>query len=291
MSRNFDILKINRMASLRRQWTNRLMLALLFVAVVIAVLPLLMVFKHILVMGLPSLNWDFVTALPGPTGQIGGGMANAILGSFVMILIAAVISVPFGMAAGVFLSEYGDGKFGQFVDVVVDLVASLPSILIGLFVYSILVLPYKTFSALAGAVSLSLIMLPVVIKSTKEVMQLIPNQVREAGLALGLSRWRVIVSILVKGQIASILTGVMLAIARAAGETAPLLLTAFGNRNWLHSLTEPTASLPVQIYNYAISPYEDWHRQAWAGAFVLVALVFSLNIFSRLVVRMQRGIR
>jgi phosphate transport system permease protein len=215
-------------------------------------------------------------------------MGNAILGSLVMILMATVIGVPVGVFGGVYLSEYPSGMLPKVFRLIVDLLASLPSIVVGLFVYVIMVIPMKGFSAYGGAVALVILMIPIVVKTTEEVLKLLPQHIREAGLALGLPRWRVIVSIVLRGSISGVLTGVVLAIARISGETAPLLITAFGNRNWPNQLAQPTASLPVQIYNYAISPYEDWQQQAWGGALVLVSLVFIINITARMVISKRK---
>lgn len=268
----------------RRKVHNVFMLGLMGLCALLAIGPLLLVFYHILSLGLPGLNWAFFTELPAPTGEPGGGMANAILGSLMMISVACAISVPTGIFAGVFLSEYPEGRLPAVFRMVIDLLASLPSIVVGLYIYAVMVLPMKTFSAWAGAASLSILMIPIIVKTTEEVLKLLPMHYREAALALGLSRWRVISLVVLRSRRKAILTGVFLALARIAGETAPLLVTAFGNRNWPGGLSEPTASLPVQIYNYAISPFEDWHQQAWTGALTLVLLVFVLNLGSRLIV-------
>lgn len=273
------------LANLRvRKLRNWIMISLMIAATLTAVIPLLAVFFHILNLGIPALKWSFFTELPAPTGQTGGGMANAIVGSLIMIAVACAISIPVGIFAGIFLSEYSRGRIPAVFRMVVDLLASLPSIVVGLYVYAVLVLPMKTFSAWAGAIALSILMVPIIIKTTEEVLKLLPGHYREAALALGLARWRVILLVVLKSRRKAILTGIFLALARIAGETAPLLVTAFGNRNWPSNLTSPTASLPVQIYNYAISPYEDWHQQAWAGAATLVILVFTLNVASRFLI-------
>lgn len=273
------------LANLRlRKFRNWVMIALMVLATLLAVGPLLLVFYHILKLGLPALTISFFTELPAPTGQPGGGMSNAIVGSLIMIAAASAISIPIGIFAGVFLSEYPLGRIPSVFRMVVDLMASLPSIVVGLYVYAVFVLPMKTFSAWAGAVALSILMIPIIVKTTEEVLKLLPRHYREAALALGLSRWRVVLLVVLKSRRKAILTGIFLALARIAGETAPLLVTAFGNRNWPSGLMQPTASLPVQIYNYAISPFEDWHQQAWAGAATLVILVFTLNVASRLLI-------
>lgn len=271
-----------------RKVKNYVMQTLICLAAVVAVVPLIVVFAYVLEKGLPALSWNFFTQLPAPTGEPGGGMGNAILGSLVMIGMASLIGVPLGIFGGAYLSEYPSGKLPKVFRLIVDLMASLPSIVVGLFVYVIIVIPMKGFSAYGGALALVILMIPIVIKTTEEVLKLMPQHVREAGLALGIPRWRVIVSIVLRGSMSGVLTGVVLAIARVSGETAPLLLTAFGNRNWPNQLAQPTASLPVQIYNYAISPYEDWQQQAWGGALVLVSLVFIINITARLAISKRK---
>jgi len=269
----------------RRKLKDRVACGLLGLAALVAVIPLFSVLGYVLIQGVPALNVDFFTQIPKPVGEVGGGMANALAGTMVLILIGSFIGVGWGLTVGIYLSEYGNGRLGTMIRFTADLLASIPSIVIGLFVYSIIVLPMKRFSALAGGVALGIIMIPTVARSTEELLRLVPTHIREAGLALGLPRWKVILRIVLRGCASGITTGVMLAVARVAGETAPLLFTALNNRFWLTGLDQPIASLPVQIYSYAISPFEDWHRQAWAGALVLVALVFVINISCRLVLR------
>ena len=232
---------------------------------------------------MPALNISFFTELPKPIGENGGGMSNAILGTGTLIALAALIGLPFGIAGGVYLSEYAHGKISQLLRFAIDLLTSVPSIIIGVFVYALLVKPLRHFSALAGAVALGIIMLPIVARTTEEILRLVPMSIREAGLALGIPRWKVVIFVVLRGSVPGISTGVILAIARAAGETAPLLFTSFGSQYWSHGVLEPIASLPVQIYTYAISPYENWHHQAWAGALVLVLFVLLLNILTRIV--------
>lgn len=265
----------------RRRLKNYLMIFLIGFFSLVAVIPLFLVFYHIVINGLPALNWTFFTALPAPLGEPNGGVANAIVGSLLLIFTASVIALPFGIFGGIYLAEYRNENIASLLRTSMDLLASIPSIVVGLFVYTAIVVTMKSFSALAGAVALSLLMLPIVTKTTEEVLKLTQSHVREAGLALGLPRWRVILFIIVRGKISAVMTGVVLALGRIAGETAPLLVTAFGNRFWPKSLFEPTPSLPVQIYNYAISPYENWHAQAWAGALTLVMLIFSINLMTR----------
>lgn len=271
----------------RRKAINWIMLSLLGLATLVAIFPLADVFVYVLKQGLPAIDLEFFTSLPRPIGEQGGGMGNAIAGTGILILIASAIGIPIGIAAGVFLSEYGTGKIAALLRFAIDLLASTPSIIIGIFAYAMLVVPLRHFSALAGGAALAVLMIPVVARTTEELLKLVPTHVREAGLALGLPRWKVILRIVLRGSIGGITTGIMLAVARAAGETAPLLFTAFGSKFWPRDLTQPIASIPVQIYTYAISPYEDWHRKAWAGALVLVSLVFFLNLITRLILRRQ----
>lgn len=255
----------------------------------VAILPLFLVFMFVIRNGAPALNWDFFTSLPAPVGQEGGGMANALLGSLIMVAVAGLIAIPVGVLVGVLLSEYRDDRFPVVVRFVVDLLISIPSIVIGLFAYALVVIPMKSFSGWAGIAALAIIIFPPIVKATEEVLRLVPDSVREAGLALGLSRWRVSIFVVLRGSRSAVTTGVILALARSAGETAPLLFTAFGNRFWAHSLSEPMPSLPVQIYTFAISPFADWHRQAWAGAFLLLMVVFLVNLTARLLMTKGSG--
>ncbi|MCC6276619.1 MAG: phosphate ABC transporter permease PstA [Oligoflexia bacterium] len=248
-----------------------------------ALVPLFSVFIYVLQQGLPALNLAFFTETPKPVGEVGGGMANSLAGTLVIIGIASLIGIPVGVGTGLYLSEYGQGKRGSTIRFLVDILASIPSIVVGLFAYSMVVLPMKRFSALAGGIALSIIMIPTVARSAEELLKLVPQTVREAGLALGLPRWKVTLQIVLKGCRAGIITGVILALARIAGETAPLLFTALNNRFWSTQLDQPMSTLPVQIYSYAISPFDDWHRQAWAGALVLVLLVLLVNLMTRIV--------
>jgi phosphate transport system permease protein len=268
----------------RKLW-NYLMCGLLGAATIMALVPLLSVFSYVLTRGLPAIDLGFFTQLPKPVGETGGGMANAFAGTGILVALAALFGIPVGIAVGMYLSEYGSGRFGSIIRFVTDMMASIPSIIIGLFVYTLVVIPMKRFSAIAGGISLAILMIPIIARSTEELLKMVPTHIREAGLALGLPRWKVTLRIVLRGSLGGITTGIMLSVARVAGETAPLLFTAFGNRMWHSGLDQPIASLPVQIYTYAISPYEDWHRQAWAGALVLVCLVFMINIVTRLVLR------
>jgi phosphate transport system permease protein len=271
--------------ALRRKLVNFAMCGALGLLACLAILPLLGVFLHVLREGAGGLSWDFFTELPKPVGETGGGMANALVGTVLLVAMAGLLGVPWGIAAGVYLSEYGTGKLARFLRLSTDLMTSVPSIIVGIFAYAVVVLPMGRFSAHAGAFALAVIMIPIIARTTEELLRLVPDHVREAGLALGIPRWKVVLRIVVLGSRGGLATGVILAVARVSGETAPLLFTAFGNRFWAHGLDQPIASLPVQIYTYAISPYEEWHRQAWAGALVLVVFVLFLNLGTRLLLR------
>lgn len=268
---------------LYRKIKNWLFLLLVSVSSLIVVIPLFLVTKLVFTEGISSLNWSFFTEIPKPVGESGGGMKHAIIGTIYLVSIGALISIPLGLTCGVFLSEYKKSKLARILSVTVDLMSGIPSIVIGIFAYLIIVVPLKNFSALAGGFSLSLIMLPIIIKTSVEILQLVPNHIREAGLALGLTKWKVILFIIVRGNLANLLTGIILAISRAAGETAPLLFTAFGNMYLSYDLRHPIASLPVQIYTYAISPFKEWQKQAWAGSLVLVAIILAMNLTSRFI--------
>ena len=268
---------------LYRKFKNILFLLITLSAAMAVLIPLFMIIQFVLVQGASSLTWSFFTELPRPVGETGGGMRHAILGTIYIVSLGAMIAIPIGVICGVYLSEFSKSKLSKTLKMTVDLMSGIPSIVIGIFAYLVVVVPLKSFSALAGGISLSIIMLPIIIKTSEEILKLVPNHIREAGLALGLPRWKVILFIILKGSISNLLTGMILAISRAAGETAPLLFTAFGNMYFSYSLNDPMASLPVQIYTYAISPYKDWQRQAWAGAFVLMVLILTMNLFARFI--------
>lgn len=268
-----------------RKFKNNLMQALAFVCALLVILPLVVVTYHLVKMGFRSINWSFFTQLPKPTGESGGGVGNAILGTFVLLGQATMIGVPIGVLGGVYLSEYGSSRVNWWLRFGADILNGVPSIAWGIVVYALVVEPMKSFSALAGGIVLGMMMVPLVMRTTEEVLQLVPNGYREAALALGIPRWRAIVQIVVRTALKGIVTGVLLALARVAGETAPLFFTAFGNLYWSHSLTEPISALPLQIFNYASSPYDDWIRQAWAGALVLLVLVLAINIGVRVLTR------
>jgi phosphate transport system permease protein len=251
----------------------------------LVVSPLGLVFIHLVREGASSVNWAFFSQLPKPVGEAGGGMANAIAGSGILIAIASAIGIPTGVLGGVYLSEYGNQRVSWWLRFGADVLNGVPSIIWGVVAYGLVVITTKSFSAWAGGLALGFIMIPLIMRTTEEVLLLVPNGYREAALALGVPRWQMIVRIVLKTAQKGIVTGILLAIARIAGETAPLLFTAFGNRFWNNSLSDPIAALPLQIFSYAISPYDDWHRQAWAGALVLVSFVFLLNITVRFFTR------
>lgn len=268
-----------------RKAKDRIIRGACVAAACVAVVPLFLVLYYVTVRGIGGINWDFFTELPKPVGEEGGGAANAIVGSLQLIALACLFGIPPGVLAGVYLSEFGETRFGKVVRFSADVMAGVPSVTVGIFVYSLIVLRTKQFSAYAGGVALAVIMLPTVTRTTEELLKLVPEALREAALGLGVSKWRTTLRVMLRTAAPGVATGIMLAVARVAGETAPLLFTSFSNRFWSRGLDEPTASLPVQIYTYAVSPYEDWHRQAWAAALVLVALVLVLNISARVLVR------
>ena len=268
-----------------RKFKNVLMQAVALACALLVVAPLGLVFYHLIKSGIGSVNWAFFTQLPKPVGESGGGMANAIAGTFILLGLAALIGVPVGVLGGVYLSEYGSSRLNWWIRFAADVLNGVPSIIWGIVVYALVVVPMKGFSAWAGGIVLGMLMIPHIMRPSEEVLQLVPNGYREASLALGIPRWRTIVQIVLRTAMKGIVTGVLLALARVAGETAPLLFTAFGNRFWNHSLSDPIAALPLQIFNYAISPYDDWHRQAWAGALVLLLLITAVNVGVRVLTR------
>ncbi|BAU26157.1 phosphate ABC transporter membrane protein 2 (PhoT family) [Aneurinibacillus soli] len=269
----------------RRQAQSKIMVGMTIISMILALTPLFSILGYVLVKGVSALNFDFFTELPAPPGEIGGGMANGIVGTFILLGLASVIGIPVGLMAGIFLSEYGRNRFGKFVSFLTDIMLGVPSIVVGIVVYGLVVLMMGGFSAYAGGMALAFIMIPAVTRTTEEMLKLVPNHMREAGLALGIPQWRVIMKIILPTALRGIITGVMLAIARVAGETAPLLFTAFGNMYWSHSLNQPIASMPVLIFNYAISPYAEWQAQAWAGALTLIMMVILLNVTARVITR------
>lgn len=259
--------------SLFRRLTNSLATVFAITAAVLVILPLLAIFLYLLIKGVQSLNWAFLTQLPKPPGEVGGGMANAIVGSAMILAIASAVGIPMGIGAGIYLAEYGRNVFGDVVRFTSDVLNGVPSIVIGIAVYSLIVVRQKHFSALAGSVALAIMMVPTVARATEEMLLMVPNTIREAALGLGIPKWRTTLSISLRTASAGVITGCMLAFARVAGETAPLLFTTLGNQYWSRSLNQPTAALPLQVYTYALSPYDDWHKQAWAGALILIIMI------------------
>jgi phosphate transport system permease protein len=269
----------------RRKIISKIAESLCALAVLLALIPLAMILFYVLTHGLTALNFAFFTNTPKPVGETGGGMANAIVGTLILIAIASLIAVPVGMVCGIHLAEYSGSRFTSIVRFAADVLNGVPSIVIGIFAYGIAVLPVKRFSAIAGGFALGMLMIPVVVRTTEELLRLVPQGLREGALALGASRSRAVFSVIVPAALPGILTGILVAIARVAGETAPLLFTSFNNPFWSTNITQPIASLTYQVYIYANSPYDDWRRQAWAGAFLLVMMILTLSIVARLAVR------
>lgn len=272
-----------------RRARSAFMVSLTVVAAVLATLPLIFILFLLVKQGAGALSWDFFTALPKPVGESGGGMANAVAGTVMLIVIAAAIGLPVGIGAGLYLAEHKNGRLAWMVRFLADVLNGLPSIVVGIFAWQFLVRPVKHFSALAGGIALAVMMIPLVTRATEEMIRLVPDALREAALALGYPRWRTSLAVVLRTALPGIVTGALVAIARIAGETAPLLFTAFGNQFWSASLTQPISALPLQIFSYAISPYEDWHAQAWAGALVLLALVLVISLVARFVTRSRFG--
>jgi phosphate transport system permease protein len=277
--------------TLRNRWRKTLsyvMLSLTGVCAVLAVAILFLILGYLVYNGGRSVDWDFFTKLPKPPGENGGGMANAIVGSFQIILLATVIGLPVGFMAGVYLSEFGGRTFAFLIRYMADLLNGVPSIVIGIFAWTVVVVPTRHFSALAGGMALALILIPITARSTEQFMSTVPQTLREGALALGASKWRAIATVVVPAAYRGIATGMILGVARISGETAPLLFTSLGNQFWSTGLSQPTASLPVMIFTHATAPYDDWHRQAWAAGLVLLLLVLFANIAARLI--LSRGI-
>jgi len=268
-----------------RNAVNRIVITACIVAAAAVVLPLVLIVWHLVANGLSSLNLAFFLHMPKPVGEEGGGMANAIVGTFLVVGLGALIAVPLGIAAGVYLAEFGGGRFASMVRYTTDVLSGVPSIVVGVVAYGLIVVPMGRFSGFAGSVALAILMLPPVIRATEEMVRLVPRSYREGALALGAPRWRVTQQVILPAARAGIVTASMLAVARAAGETAPLLFTALGNRFWSIRMDQPIATLPIFIFDYARAPYEDWNRQAWTGALVLVMLVALISGALRLTVR------
>jgi phosphate transport system permease protein len=270
---------------LQRRAVNGVMIGLTYLAALVAIVPLVLILWQLIRRGASSVSWSFLTHMPVPSGEEGGGMANAIAGSGVIVAIASAIGLPIGVGAGLYLAERGNARLAATVRFLADVLNGLPSIVLGIFAWQLLVRPFHHFSALAGGVALAAMMIPFVSRTTEEMIRVVPRSLREAALALGYSRWRTSLTVVLRTALPGIVTGVLVAIARIAGETAPLLFTAFGNQFWSLSPFRPIAALPMQLYVYAISPFNDWRAQAWAGALVLVGLVLALSVAARFVAR------
>ena len=272
----------------RRKAVDRVMKGLFCLCAFLVVLPLFLIFFDLVLKGARELRWTLLTDLPRPVGEAGGGIANGIIGTIVITLLTMAWSVPVAVMCGIYLAEYGRGKFASAVRFAADTLTGVPSIIMGIFGYILIVLPMKRFSAWAGAAALSMIFIPVVVRTTEDMFRTVPTTVREAALALGIERWKATLRITVRTAWPGILTGILLAMARIVGETAPLLITTLGNQFWQTRLDQPMASLPLQVFSYAISPYNDWHDKAWAGALVLITMVLAINIGARVLTREKK---
>lgn len=282
---------MSRLRLLWRKGLNGVMLTLTGVAAFAVVAVLFVILGYLIWNGGTSLNLAFFTQLPKGEGETGGGMANAIVGSLKLLFLAAVIGLPIGLLAGIYLAEFGGKTFAFMTRYTTDLLNGAPSIVIGLFAFSVAVLPVKHFSVMAGGVALGVMVIPITVRSTEEFLRAVPNSLREAAMALGANRWKTIATVIIPAASGGIITGMLLALARVAGETAPLIFTAFGNQYWNTGWSQPIASLPVMIYTYALAPYDDWHRQAWAAGLVLLALVLIANVGCRLVLNRRGSVR
>jgi phosphate transport system permease protein len=269
----------------RRRIVSHIAVTLCALSVLIALIPLAFILFFVITQGVQALNWDFFTQLPKPVGESGGGMANAIVGTIMLSALGAIFAIPIGIISGIYMSEYAGSTFASAVRFAADTLNGVPSIVIGVFVYGIVVLQMRQFSMLAGGVALGIMMIPIIARTTEELLRLVPHTLREGALALGATRARATFTVVLPAALPGIITGVILALARIAGETAPLLFTSFNNRFWNTNPLQPTASLTVQIFTYASSPYEDWHRQAWAGALVLVSIVLICSLLARTATR------
>jgi phosphate transport system permease protein len=269
----------------RRRVVDRVMVGTTYVAAAVATLPLIMILVYLATKGASAVSWDFFTNMPKPVGEPGGGMANAIVGTLILIGVASAIGLPVGVGAGLYLAEKRGSKLATLVRFLADVLNGLPSIVMGIFAWQLLVRPVKHFSALAGAIALAAMMIPMITRTTEEMVKLVPTALREAALALGYSRWRTSLTVVLRTALGGIVTGALVAMARIAGETAPLLFTSLGNQFWSTSLGQPIAALPLQVFTYAISPYDEWHAHAWAGALVLVGIVFVISLVARIATR------
>ena len=279
--------------SLRRRYTSYLMSFLCVLAVLVSLVPLGFILFFVISQGISSLNWDFFTQVPKPVGELGGGMSNAIVGTLMVCGLGGLLAIPTGMLAGIYVAQYAGSQKANIVRFAADVLNGIPSIVVGVFVYAIAVSPFKQFTAVAGGIALGVMMIPLIARTTEEMVLLVPGNLLEGSLALGATRAYAMVTVVLPSAMPGIITGIVLALARIAGETAPLIFTAFNNRFWSTSLVQPISTLTVQVYNYASGPYDDWHRQAWAGALVLITLVLVCSILARLATRrlerMQTG--
>ena len=273
----------------RRRGTSVFMVGLTCAAAALAIVPLVVILAYLLKQGASALSLDFFTNMPRPVGEVGGGMANAIVGTLILIGIASAVGLPVGIGAGLYLAERGSTRLANLVRFLADVLNGLPSIVMGIFAWQFLVRPFGHFSALAGGAAIGAMMIPLVTRTTEEMVRTVPQSLREAALALGYPRWRTSLQIVLRTALGGIVTGVLVAVARVAGETAPLLFTAFGNQFWSTEVTQPIAALPLQVFVYAISPYDEWHAHAWAGALVLIALVLVISVLARIAVRSRHG--
>ena len=269
----------------RRRLTNAVMQALMVGATVIVLGLLLLIVGYVVYKGASAINFDFFTQLPAPVGAVGGGVANALLGTVELILLASCLGIPIGILSGIYLAEFGDNPLADVIGFVTDILTGVPSIIVGVFAYAVLVIPFHQFSALSGGLALGILMIPIVTRTTAGILALVPKELREGSLALGAGERKTILHVVLPAAAGGIATGVMLSIARVAGETAPLLFTAFGNQYWQFSVGKPIAALPLLIFQYAISPYADWHAKAWAGSFLLIVVVFLASLLTRLATR------
>jgi phosphate transport system permease protein len=278
-------LEIDKLSFYRRKITNGVMLTLSMLAALITIVPLIFIFYYTISKGITYLNLDFFIHMPKPVGEPGSGMANAIVGTLILIGIGGAIGIPVGILTGTYLSEFGNNKFGFLVRFLADVLSGIPSIVVGVVAYTIVVIPMKHFSALAGGIALGILMIPTITRTTEEMIRLVPHSYREAGLALGIQKWKTTLLIVLRTAWKGIATGILLGLSRAAGETAPLLFTALGNRFWSTSVFQPMASLTVYIYDYARAPFEDWNKQAWTAALVLILIISIFSLVFRIITR------
>src|ERR1017187_2534630 len=264
---------LSRPLSAGRRLTNLCFIGLAGVAAIAVLAPLAAIFGYLVYKGVGALNWDFLTHTPRPIGEAGGGMANAIVGSTMLLGLGSLLGVPLGIGAGIYMAEFGGGRYVHVVRFTADVLNGIPSIVLGIAVYALVVLPQQHFSALSGGIALGIMMIPTIARTTEEMLRMVPDTIREAALGLGIPLWRTTLQVTLRTASKGVITGAMLAFARVAGETAPLLFTAFGNQFWNLRPNQPTAALPLQIFSYAISPFDEWHRQAWAGALILIILI------------------